>query len=152
MTLCLIEILLLHCFRTFVVKLFRYRKLILVFSGSALISMNRELDWESDFKSSTLGPIAVIFIADIGDFQAVTSMLVTDVGEEICWWQLWDVGDNFGHFGRQHPLSFYISVGHQHPKDVINIEILSPTSLNSHQHHDVANITVTGYIFPWRFE
>ena len=24
-----------------------------------------------------------------------TSMLVTDVGDEICWWQLWDIGDRF---------------------------------------------------------
>ena len=24
-----------------------------------------------------------------------------------------DVGDGFGHFGHQHPLSFYVSVGHQ---------------------------------------
>ena len=45
-------------------SLFDFRKLILVFSGSALISMNREQDWESDFKSSTLGPIALIFIAE----------------------------------------------------------------------------------------
>ena len=38
----------------------------------------------------------------------------------------------FGHFGRQHPLSFYISVGLQHSKDVIDIEIQSPTSTNRH--------------------
>jgi len=40
------------------------------------------------------------------------------------------VGDSFGHFGRQHPLSFYINVGHQHSKDVIKAHILSPTSNN----------------------
>ena len=28
-------------------------------------------------------------------------MLVTDVGAEICWLQLWDFGDGFGHFGHQ---------------------------------------------------
>ena len=60
-----------------------------------------------------------------------TSLLVTDVGDEICWWQLWDVG--FGRFCHQHPLSFNISVGHQHPKDVTNIEILSLTCKNYHQ-------------------
>ena len=25
----------------------------------------------------------------------ITSMLVTDVGDQMCWWQLWDVGDRF---------------------------------------------------------
>ena len=61
------------------------------------------------------------------------SMLVTDVGDEMCWRQLWDVDDGFRRFRHQHPLSFKISVGHQHPKDVTNIEILSLTSKNCHQ-------------------
>ena len=26
---------------------------------------------------------------------SVASMLVTDVGDEMCWWQIWDVGDQF---------------------------------------------------------
>jgi len=47
-----------------------------------------------------------------------TSMLVMDVGHEICWLQFRDVGDGFVN----------TSVGHQHSKDVTNIEILSPTS------------------------
>ena len=64
---------------------------------------------------------------------SVLSMLLTDVGDEKCWWQLCDVSDSFGHFGHQHPLSFYISVGHRHSKDVANIEILSPKSTNRHQ-------------------
>ena len=38
-----------------------------------------------------------------------------------------DVGDGFGHFGNQHPLSFYISVGHQHSKYVTDFK--SSTSL-----------------------
>ena len=42
----------------------------------------------------------------------VTSMLMTDVGDEMCWWQLYVFGDGFDHLGQQHPLSFYISVGH----------------------------------------
>ena len=62
-----------------------------------------------------------------------TSMLMTDVGDEMCWWQLWDVGDGFGHFCHQHPLSFSINVRHQHSKDVTNIKILSLTSTNCHQ-------------------
>ena len=58
----------------------------------------------------------------------VSQMLVTDVGDEMCW------------------KSFYINVGHQHSKDITNIEISSPTSTNYltnfksptsrfHQHH-----------------
>ena len=65
--------------------------------------------------------------------NVATSMLETDVGGEMCWRQLWDVGDGFDRFGHQLPLYFNISVG-QHPKDVINSEILSPTLKNCHQH------------------
>ena len=59
-----------------------------------------------------------------------------DVGDEIFWRQLWDVGDDFCRFCHQNPLSLSISisVGHQHPKDVTNIEILTPTLENCHQH------------------
>ena len=60
----------------------------------------------------------------------------------MCWWQLLDVGDSLGRFGLQHQLSFSNGVGHQHSKNVTNIEILSPTL--SHQHHDVTNIAITG--------
>ena len=49
------------------------------------------------------------------------------VGDEMNCRQLCDVGDDFGCFRHQYPLSCNISVGYQHPKDVINIEILSPT-------------------------
>ena len=54
-----------------------------------------------------------------------------DVGDEMCWWQLWDVGDGFGHFRHQRLLSFNISVGQQHPKNVTNIEIPSDEFLES---------------------
>ena len=47
----------------------------------------------------------------------VRSILLTDVGDEMCWWQLKDVGDDSGHFGDQYP-QFFMSVGHQHSKDV----------------------------------
>ena len=56
-----------------------------------------------------------------------------------CWRQFWDVGDGFGRFCHEHPLSFNISVAHQHPKchlyrnAVTNSQKLSPTS-NCHQH------------------
>ena len=48
-------------------------------------------------------------------------MLVTDVGYEIV-----------SPIIHQHPLSFNISVGQQHSKDVTNIEIQSPTITNRH--------------------
>ena len=66
-------------------------------------------------------------------------MLVTDVGDEMCSRQLWDVGDRFRRFRHQHRLSLNNSVGHQHPKDVTNIEILSPTTKNRHQ-YKITNI------------
>ena len=51
----------------------------------------------------------------------IKSMFVTEFGEEMCWWQLLDVGDRFGHFDQEHPLFFYISVGHQDQESVANI-------------------------------
>ena len=65
-------------------------------------------------------------------------MMLTDFGEEMCWGRLSDVGDRFGHFGHQHPLSFYIST---------NIEVLSPTPMNRHQHHDIPKITISKISF-----
>ena len=76
----------------------------------------------------------------------VTSMLVTDVGDEMCWWQLVDVDDRFGHFGHRHPLSFHINVRHQHSKHVTRTEILSSTSENFRQLL-VTNITLPKYHF-----
>ena len=45
--------------------------------------------------------------------KSVTSMLVTDVGDQMCWWQVWDVGD---------------MSSHQHQKFGTNIKYQSPTS------------------------
>ena len=41
-----------------------------------------------------------------------TSMLVTDVGDEMCWSKFQDVGDDFGHFGHQHRMLniLYLSI------------------------------------------
>ena len=66
----------------------------------------------------------------------------------MCWSQFLDVGDGFGDFVHQYLLSLNISVGHQHPKDVTNIEILSPIPKNCHQ-HKVTNIYVakTSWLF-----
>ena len=58
----------------------------------------------------------------------ITSMLVTDVGDQMCWWQVWDNG--------------YIEKITNITKKVANIMILSPTSEISH-HHKVTNITMS---------
>ena len=62
--------------------------------------------------------------------------------DEMCWRELWDVGDGFCRFCHQHSLSFNISVGPRQLKDVTNMEILSLTSKNCHQ-HKVTNIDLS---------
>ena len=74
-------------------------------------------------------------------------MLVTDVGDEMCWWQLKDVDDRFFHFGHPYPLYSYITVGHQllvHQLLVTNIQKMSKISKFSHHHpRIVTNITMS---------
>ena len=65
---------------------------------------------------------------NVGDGCWRRNVLVTTI--ECC--------DGFGRFCRQHPLSFYISVRHQHSKDVTNIPKSSLTL--RHQHHDVTKL------------
>ena len=82
----------------------------------------------------------------------VTSMLVTDVGDQMCWWQVWDVGDRFRmllidlihwenhqHNEKKSPTQWFCQ---QHLKSVT---IKSVTI--SYQHKDVTNITVTPGFF-----
>ena len=74
---------------------------------------------------------------------------MTDVGDEMCWRQLWDIGDGFYgtfyRYGHQHPLSFNISnvtlaLG-------INILKISPISKLRHQQPKiVTNVYVAPYI------
>ena len=72
------------------------------------------------------GSFSEIMVSD----KAVTSMLVTDVGDEVCCWQLLRCWSRFLPFWSQ-----------KHSKDVKKIEILSPTSnfksptSRSHQQH-----------------
>ena len=54
--------------------------------------------------------------------KIVTSIMVTDVGYD----RFFDISFTNIHY-------FYITIGHQHEKDVTNIEIQSPTSQNRHQ-------------------
>ena len=62
-----------------------------------------------------------------------TSMLVTDIGGEMCCRQLWDDGYGFGRFC--HHISFG-RVKHQYPKDVNEIEIPSPTHINYYHYNN----------------
>ena len=77
-------------------------------------------------------------------------MLMTDVGDEMCWCQLKDFGDGFGYFGSQYVASITyhftkrqaqtFKIYHQDQNSVTNIENFSLTL--SHQHHDVTNTIV----------
>ena len=67
---------------------------------------------------------------------SATTMVVTDVEDEICWWQFWPFWSPISSIS-QHWRWARIS-------DVTKILILSPTV--SHQHHDVTNC---GRDFPW---
>jgi len=51
--------------------------------------------------------------------RTVTSMLVTYLRDEMCWWQQFNVVS-------ESKTSCNISVGHKHSKDVTNIEFQSP--------------------------
>ena len=65
---------------------------------------------------------AIRFIDIVGGCRGQNVLVTTSR----CWWRFWQ-------FRSQHPLSFYITVGHQHSKDTTNAVILSPTSKNLHQ-------------------
>ena len=58
------------------------------------------------------------------------------------------VGDILSYFG--HSLSFYISVGQQNCKDVINIENLSPIFKYCHKKISSSNATSVHIIYPAR--
>ena len=60
-------------------------------------------------------------------------MVVTVVGDQMCWWQVWDVGDRF---------RMLVTDLNNITKKVTNIMILLPTSQISH-HHEVTNITMS---------
>ena len=73
-------------------------------------------------------------------WKGVTGMLVTDVGDEMCWWQLSDEDDGFGHFSHKNHFSLNSSAKNQHSKDVT--EILS-TAVNYRHQLSVTNITMS---------
>ena len=70
-------------------------------------------------------------------------MLVTDVEDQMCWWQVSDVGDRFRSWisGWLWQI-WYIEKITNVTKKVVNIMILPPTSQISH-HHKVTNITMS---------
>jgi len=51
-----------------------------------LASCKNDLFWRSHLRFDAT-PILNNTILDCPDFTTVTMMLVTDVGDEICWWQ-----------------------------------------------------------------
>ena len=53
-------------------------------------------------------------------------MLLTDVGNEMCWWQSRDFGDGFGPFEHWRRTA---QLGYQHLKDVTNTQELSSISM-----------------------
>jgi len=60
--------------------------------------------------------------------QKVTSMLVMDVEDEMCWWNFQNVSDRLSNFHNQHSISFNISADSQCATNVTKIEIPSPIS------------------------
>ena len=67
-----------------------------------------------------------------------TSMLVTDVGDQMFWWQVWDVDDRF----RMLVTDLIHWENHQHNGKINNIMILPPTSQIGH-HHKVTSIKMS---------
>ena len=74
-----------------------------------------KIDFESCDRCDSKPSPFMMVISGILRFISATSMLMTDVGGEMCWLQLLHVGDGFGRVRHQHPLSINISVEHQHP-------------------------------------
>ena len=77
----------------------------------------------------------------------VTSMLVTDVGDQMCWWQVWDVGDKLRQLPTSHSCvlwchstSYYDVTNMQ--KNITNLLFSSPISQNGH-HHYVTILTMS---------
>ena len=79
---------------------------------------------------------------------------MTDVGDEMCCRQVWDVGDKMNlmsgakQIDHQYRISFYNDVAdrlkfHHHAEDCHRHTFLSPASENGRQHNDITNITVT---------
>ena len=64
----------------------------------------------------------------------VTSMLVTDVGDQMCWWQFWDVGDRFGML----VIDLIHRKNHQH-----NEKRRQHNDSQISHHHKVTNITMS---------
>ena len=60
-------------------------------------------------------------------------MLETDVGDKICWRQLWDAGVRFAVSCHQHHVTFNIDVGHQHQNTHLRLwSIVETDTLNRH--------------------
>ena len=55
--------------------------------------------WIPCYSKSSVGKISGWTVMANGHlpyrYLTVTSMLVTDIGDQMCWWQVWDDGDRF---------------------------------------------------------
>ena len=102
-----------------IINRLRYSAKIIIFNSNILIQ---------SFTDTNMLTWGCIFHA----ISRVTSRLVTDVWNEMCWRLLLVVGDGFVHNGHQHSLSLYTVAGKQHSKDV---------TFKCHQHRNsVTNI------------
>ena len=79
-----------HLRTFFLAKPFRFQ-----FHGSNTINTADSTQNLSDCSWERLNPDRKTPGKQIRSQTEVTSMLVTDVGDQMCWWQVWDVGDRF---------------------------------------------------------
>ena len=68
--------------------------------------------------------------------QRLNRCWLADIGDHMCWWQVWDVDDRFNTLRKSHNILYIM-------KKVAKILIRPTTSDISHHHNDVTNITVT---------
>ena len=121
------------------------------FCASSL-NMRANLSWDA-FTNETNTLWFSKFWQGYGDSK-VTSMLVTDVGDQMCWSNVETkcVGQQLvTRFRCWWPIEFIEKITNI-TKNVGNIMIQPPTSEISHQHNDVTNITVTTNTFWSYFE
>ena len=68
--------------------------------------------------------------------QRLNRCWLADIGDHMCWWQVWDVDDRFNTLRKSHNILYIM-------KKVAKILIRPTTSDISHHHNDVTKITVT---------
>ena len=80
-----------------------------------------------------------------GHFDVSNIMFVTDVGDEMCWRQVWDVGDGFRRFCHQHPLvTIYVALSGDHFFSYLILEEYFDSSFSS-------KTAPFSFVFSWNF-